>query len=240
MLLLAIESAALVASAALLKDDRIIAQYTLCNKMTHSQTLMPMTASVFESVGERISDIDAIAVSSGPGSFTGLRIGAASALGIAGALEVPLIAVPTLDALAYGLCGSADIICPIMDARREQVYNGIYRCRDDLQIVKQSRALALDELISDLDGFDERVVFLGDAIDVYKDDIKQKMKGDYVFAPYHLRMPSAAAVASLGKIYLDRGQICTAENFSLTYIRKSQAERQREAGVVNKGALPLE
>ncbi|MBR0399151.1 MAG: tRNA (adenosine(37)-N6)-threonylcarbamoyltransferase complex dimerization subunit type 1 TsaB [Eubacterium sp.] len=126
MKILAIDSSGIVATVALLDDDILVAEYTINHKKTHSQTLLPMIDEIIKMAELDLQDLDAVAVAGGPGSFTGLRIGSATAKGLGLALDVPLISVPTLDALAYNLCGSADIVCPMMDARRQQVYTGVY------------------------------------------------------------------------------------------------------------------
>ena len=131
MLLAAIESSGLVASVAFMTEDKLIGEYTTNFKKTHSQTLLPMFVEVVRMTGIRLEDLDAIVVSGGPGSFTGLRIGAATAKGLGLALDKPLISVPTVDALAYNLYGTQQVICPIMDARRQQVYTGLYTFEGD-------------------------------------------------------------------------------------------------------------
>ena len=136
MKILGIESSSLVASIAIVEDDNMLAEYTVNFKKTHSQTLLPMLDEVMRMLRMELQEVDAIAVSGGPGSFTGLRIGAATAKGLGFALQKPLIHVPTLDATAYNLCGSDALICPIMDARRNQVYNGLYYCDRDLKSAK--------------------------------------------------------------------------------------------------------
>ena len=120
--ILGIESSSLVASVAILDGDTITAEYTVNHKKTHSQTLLPMLDEIVRMTEQNLEDLDAIAVSGGPGSFTGLRIGSATAKGLGLALEKPLIHVPTLDAMAYNLYGCGERICPIMDASRGQVY----------------------------------------------------------------------------------------------------------------------
>lgn len=127
MKIVAIDSSGLVASVAVTEDDNLIAEYTTNYKKTHSQTLLPMLDEVKKMIELDLSTLDAIAVSAGPGSFTGLRIGSATAKGLGLALNKPLIGVPTVDALAMNLYGTDQIICPLMDARRSQVYTGIYR-----------------------------------------------------------------------------------------------------------------
>ena len=126
MKLLALDSSGLVASVALVEDDNLIAEYTIQYKKTHSQTLLPMLDEIKKMVELDLSTVDAIAVAAGPGSFTGLRIGSATAKGLALALEKPIVPVPTVDGLAYQLYGTDALVCPIMDARRSQVYTGIY------------------------------------------------------------------------------------------------------------------
>lgn len=130
MLLLAVESSGLVASVALTTEDKLIGEYTTNFKKTHSQTLLPMLDEIVRMTGIPLESVDAIVISGGPGSFTGLRIGAATAKGLGLALNKPLVNVPTVDALAYNLYGTDKIICPIMDARRRQVYTGLYTLRE--------------------------------------------------------------------------------------------------------------
>ncbi len=126
MKILALDSSGLVASVALMEDDNLIAEYTVQYKKTHSQTLLPMLEEIARMVELELSTVDAIAVAAGPGSFTGLRIGSATAKGLAFALNKPIVPVPTVDGLAYQMYGARALVCPIMDARRSQVYTGIY------------------------------------------------------------------------------------------------------------------
>ncbi len=126
MKILALDSSGLVASVAVTEDDVLIAEYTIQYKKTHSQTLLPMLEEVRRMVELAMDQVDAIAVAAGPGSFTGLRIGSATAKGLALALEKPIIPVPTLDGLAWQMYGTDALVCPIMDARRSQVYTGLY------------------------------------------------------------------------------------------------------------------
>ena len=127
MKILALDSSGIVASVAVVEDDTLLAEYTVNYKKTHSQTLLPMLDEIVKMTELELESIDAIAVAAGPGSFTGLRIGSATAKGLGLALKKPLVAVPTVDALAYNLYDAQGLICPIMDARRKQVYTGIYR-----------------------------------------------------------------------------------------------------------------
>ena len=127
MKLLALDSSGLVASAAILHDDELVAEYTVNYKKTHSQTLLPMVDEIVSMTETDLGQVDAIAVAAGPGSFTGLRIGSATAKGLGLALKKDLVPVPTLEGLAYNYYGYPGLICPVMDARRQQVYTGIYR-----------------------------------------------------------------------------------------------------------------
>ena len=149
MRILGIESSSLVASAAIVTDDILTAEYTVNFKKTHSQTLLPMIDEIVTMTETELGSIDAIAVSGGPGSFTGLRIGSATAKGLGLALKKPLIHVPTVDALAYNLWGAKDLVCPIMDAKRNQVYTGIYRMRGGMEAVKAQCAMDMGQLMEE-------------------------------------------------------------------------------------------
>ena len=174
--ILGIESSSLVASVAILDGDTITAEYTVNHKKTHSQTLLPMLDEIVRMTEQNLEDLDAIAVSGGPGSFTGLRIGSATAKGLGLALEKPLIHVPTLDAMAYNLYGCGERICPIMDARRGQVYTGIYRFEDNtFRTLKEDCAIALEELLEELAAAQEPVVFLGDGVPVGREKIAARL-----------------------------------------------------------------
>ncbi len=228
MRILAIESSSLVASVAIVEDGVTLAEYTANFKMTHSQTLLPMIDSMVSLFGIDLATVDAIAVSGGPGSFTGLRIGSATAKGLGLALDKPLIHVPTLDGTAYNLYGAKGLICPIMDARRNQVYTGIYRFEQEFEVVMEQDAMDMGELIEKLNAMGERVIFLGDGVPVHEKRIKESMTVPYDFAPAHMNRQRAASVAVLGAAYFAEGKIETAAEHGPDYLRKSQAERERE------------
>ena len=228
MRILAIESSSLVASVAIVEDGVTLAEYTANFKMTHSQTLLPMIDSMVSLFGIDLSTIDAIAVSGGPGSFTGLRIGSATAKGLGLALDKPLIHVPTLDGTAYNLYGAKGLICPIMDARRNQVYTGIYRFEQEFEVVMDQDAMDMGELIEKLNGMGERVIFLGDGVPVHEKKIRELMTVPFDLAPAHMNRQRAASVAALGAVYFAEGKSETAAEHGPDYLRKSQAERERE------------
>lgn len=228
MRILGIESSSLVASAAVVENEVTLAEYTVNYKKTHSQTLLPMIDEMMRLLDMEPSAVDAIAVSGGPGSFTGLRIGSATAKGLGLALKKPLIHVPTLDAMAYGLFGASGLICPMMDARRQQVYTGIYRFEERFEIVMEQSALAVADLAERLNALGERVIFLGDGVPVYEKPLAETLTVPYCFAPAHVNRQRAASVAALGAVYFAEGKIETAAEHKPDYLRKSQAERERE------------
>ena len=228
MKILALDSSGIVASVAVIEDDILLAEYTVNYKKTHSQTLLPMLDEVVKMTELDLETIDAIAVAAGPGSFTGLRIGSATAKGLGLALKKPLIAVPTVDALAYNLYDVSGLICPIMDARRSQVYTGIYRFEEHkLVAVKQQWASPVTELIEELNKIGEPVTFLGDGVPVFRSMIEEKLQVSYSFAPAHVNKQRAAAVGTLGMIYYKEGRTETAMEHVPEYLRVSQAERER-------------
>lgn len=235
MKLLGIESSSLTASVALVTDGILTGEYTVNFKKTHSQTLLPMLDTVAKMVELDLNSLDAIAVCAGPGSFTGLRIGSATAKGLGLALKKPLLSVPTIDALAYNLYGCAFLVCPILDARRNQVYTGIYDNENGFSVKMEQCAMDLGELLSRLNALGKKVMFLGDGVPVYKVQIEREMKVPFAFAPAHLNRQRAGAVAALGCRYYEEGKLVTAAEHLPEYLRKPQAEREREAGLL-KGA----
>lgn len=241
MRVLGIESSSLVASVALVTDDILTAEYTVDFKKTHSQTLLPMLDEIVRLLELDLSTIDAIAVAGGPGSFTGLRIGAATAKGLGLALKKPLIHVPTVDAMAYNMWGASGLICPIMDARRSQVYTGLYRLEQGMEILMEQCPMDMGELIALLNERGERVVFLGDGVPVYRKRIEEELKAPYAFAPAQMNRQRASCVAALGMEAL-KGcaysgvRVVEAGEFVPDYLRKPQAERQREAELSPEGA----
>lgn len=227
MKILGIDSSSLVASAAIVTDDILTAEYTVNFKKTHSQTLLPMIDEIVTMTETDLNEIDAIAVSGGPGSFTGLRIGSATAKGLGLALKKPLIHVPTVDALAWNLWGAADLVCPIMDAKRNQVYTGIYRMKNGLEALKEQCPMDMRALMEELNSMGEPVIFLGDGVPVYEPVIREMAEIPVSYAPAHMNRQRAAAVASLGAIYCRQGRTETAAEHGPDYLRKSQAERER-------------
>ena len=228
MKILALDSSGLVASVAVAEDENLLAEYTVNYKKTHSQTLLPMLDEISTMIELDLGTIDAIAVAAGPGSFTGLRIGSATAKGLGLALKKPLIGIPTVEGLAYNLYDVPGLICPIMDARRSQVYTGIYRFENHEMItVEDQMAIGINELIEKLNAMDTEVIFLGDGVSVYEKVIGEKLNVPYTFAPVHMSKQRAGAVAALGMKYYKAGKTESATEHQPDYLRVSQAERER-------------
>ncbi len=236
MKILALDSSGLVAGVAVIEDDILLGEYTVNYKKTHSQTLLPMLDEVARMIELDLGTVDAIAVAAGPGSYTGLRIGSATAKGLGFALDKPLIHVPTVDAMACSLWGCADLVCPLMDARREQTYTGLYRLTDhELEILVSQRAVPIGDIVKEVNRFREPVVFLGDGVPVFAEYLEQYCEVPYSFAPAHLNRQRAASVAWLGMQYAKEGRMETAAEHSPDYLRISQAERDRLAREAKTG-----
>ena len=228
MKILAIESSSLVASIALLTDDVRTAEYTVNYKKTHSQTLLPMINDIATMIDLDLKELDAIAVSGGPGSFTGLRIGSATAKGLGLALDTPLINVSTIKAMAYNFFDSDALICPIMVARRSQTYTGVFRNADgDLQVVMDDCAISIEELIDFLNNQGEKVVFTGDGIPVFSEILDDRLTVPHKYAPAGMNRQRASSVAILGAKMFAAGNIQTSDEHVPEYLRVSQAERER-------------
>ena len=237
MKLLAIESSGPAASAAVFEGEKLISERSGPFRVTHSETLMPLISQVLAESGLKPADLDIIAVSGGPGSFTGLRIGSATAKGLGFALNKPLVHVPTLDAMAYNFRNCADMIVPIMDARRAQVYTGIYKFEsEELKILMPGCPMAMDDVIGKLnEGYpDSRVVFLGDGVPIHEERIAAALKCEYSFAEAPNDIQRASSVGALALKLLKEGKITDAAAEAPDYMRPSQAERVR-AGQTGKG-----
>lgn len=227
MNLLAIDSSGLVAGAAVFKDDKMVSEFNVNNGKTHSQTLLPMIEEAVRCAGLTPADVDVIAISKGPGSFTGLRIGSATAKGMGLALGKPLAEVSTLEALAYNLFGSESLVCPIMDARRSEVYTGVYEfVNDDMKCVLDETACPLTELLEKLEKLNRRVIFVGDGVAVYRKTIDEQLKVSHSYAPKHLLEQRAGSVGALGIKLAAEGKLVPAAEHVPTYLRLSQAERE--------------
>ncbi len=242
MKIIAIDSSGLVASVAIVEDDEVIAEYNVQYKKTHSQTLLPMLDELKKMVELDLQTVDAIAIAKGPGSFTGLRIGSATAKGLGLALEIPIIEIPTLDGLACNLYGTDNIVCPIMDARRNQVYTGLYSYREERQSKEQEQrfsytlvpilhqcAASIQEIAEKCNEQQKEIIFLGDGVPVFAGQLKDLMKVPYSFAPAHMNRQRAASFAFLALEKLHKGEVVSAADHAPEYLRLSQAEREKAA-----------
>lgn len=230
MKILGIDSSGLVASVAILENEVLLAEYTTDYKKTHSQTLLPMLDELCKMTELDMSTLDAIAIASGPGSFTGLRIGSATAKGLGLALKKPLIEVPTLEGLAWNLWGTERVVCPLMDARRNQVYAAAYEFRrqgENLQLeaLIPQNPIAVIEMLEKVNGLGREVVFLGDGVPVYLELIREHTKIPYSLAPAGNNRQRAAGIAALGAVYFKEGRVVDAAEHQPEYLRKSQAEQ---------------
>ena len=227
MKLLAIESSGLVASAAIATESTLLAEYTVNFKKTHSQTLLPMVDEIVRMTGLDLKEIDAIAVSAGPGSFTGLRIGSATAKGLGLALDKPIVPVPTTQGIAANLYGTEGIICPLMDARRNQVYTGLYRYnKAGFQIVEDQMAVLVDEIIEKVNAYGEPVTYLGDGVEAFAEILLEKTTVPFSFAPMHCSKQRAGALAMRAVDLFTEGKYENADEHEPDYLRLSQAERE--------------
>ena len=228
MKILAIDSSGLVATVAVVENDNLLGEYTVNYKKTHSQTLLPMLDALASMIELDLETVDAVAAAAGPGSFTGLRIGSATAKGLGLALNIPVIPVPTVDALAYNLWGTADQVCPLMDARRQQAYTGLYEFQDGkLQTILSQCAVGIDGITEKINAGGRPTVFLGDGVPVFAPYIEEHLTVPFRFAPAHCSRQRAACVAALGAVLFEQGKAQPAAEHRPENLRLSQAERER-------------
>ncbi len=234
MKILALDSTALDASVALCEDERLLAEYTIRNGNTHSETLLPMVESILRFFSITPNDIDLFAASEGPGSFTGVRIGAATLKGLAFETQKPCIGVSTLEALARNLDAVNGIVCPVMNARRRQVYTAIFHMENRvLTRLLPDSALALTELDEMLKAYDEPIFLVGDGYEISADALTCPLS----VTPERLRHQSAYSVAQVARDAYLSGTRTTDIEMSPTYLRPSQAERERAERELNTGVI---
>jgi len=223
MKILAIETSTMMGSVAIMDENGLIAEYCLNIKTTHSERLMKTIDAILRDSSLTIKDIEGYAVSIGPGSFTGLRIGLGTVKGLAYVTKKPVAAIPTLDALSYNIPFSKYNICPMLDARKNEVYTSLYRFKENGELLKlvDDSVIRPEILIKDIKG---PTVFLGEGAVIYRDLIKKILGDNARFAPYAQNLPSAANVAELGLKALLSGDKKDPETLVPKYIRKSEAE----------------
>ena len=225
MKILALDSTAEACTAALCDDGRLIAEMTINTGNTHSQTLLPVVEQILKISETTLEEVDAFACSTGPGSFTGVRIGVATVKGIAYGKNKPCVSVSTLDALAYNIRGYNGILCPVMNARRNQVYNALFECKDSkITRLTPDRALSIDELDAELASFDQPIYLSGDGYTITEKGLKNTK---ITFVPERQRLQSGYSVAMCAYDKLANGETLSDAELVPIYLRPSQAERER-------------
>ena len=222
MKLLVIDTSGPVCGTAVMEDEKVLCEYTAQNRNTHSANLMPMIEAALASAGKTAGEIDAIAAVTGPGSFTGVRIGVATAKGLAHGAGIPCIPVDALEALALSAGSFEDVICPIQDARAGQVYGAAFRGGERLT---KDEPLKLEEYIEKILPLGDRFLFLGDGMPVHRERILALMGDKAVFAPGHLcyLRPSAA-----GMLALKSETRTDYLNLQATYLRPPNAQKNKK------------
>ena len=226
MFVLGIETATRVGSVAVVNDDQLVGEYTLNVGLTHSERLLPVVDHLLKSIDVSFSRIDAMAVSLGPGSFTGLRIGVSTIKGLLLAAEKPLVGVPTLDSLAHNYPCSEIIICPMLDARKNEVFTAFYRWETTLALKKLTPDLALSPQKL-LQNITEKVIFLGDGSQVYRSLIEETLGPKAFFVPPHLSHPRAGTIAWLGLEAIKKGKTQGVDQLTPIYVRSPEVERRK-------------
>ncbi|HHV28033.1 MAG TPA: tRNA (adenosine(37)-N6)-threonylcarbamoyltransferase complex dimerization subunit type 1 TsaB [Clostridium sp.] len=229
MKILALDTSALVAAVAVMEDDRLLGEYMLNHRKTHSQQLIAMIKEVLGSLELAPKDIDVFAASTGPGSFTGLRIGVTTIKAMAYATGKPVVSVPTLDAIAYNIPMNSFAICPVMDARNNQVYTALYDWNENAQKrITEYMGIPVSELVELIKGMGKKVIFAGDAAKMHEEYFKKELGDDCVIAPGNLLLQRASSVAHIAYLKAVDNEVESSFDMVPFYLRKSQAEREYE------------
>lgn len=229
MKVLAMDTSAIVATVAVMEDDKLICEIILNHKKTHSQKLMPMVEEALMRSELTLQDIDVFSAAAGPGSFTGLRIGISTIRALAQAMGKKVVGVNTLDGLAFNVPFFPGRICPIMDARREQVYTAVYRWEQGrMERTSEYMGLALEEYLEQLEKEEGPILFLGDGVPVHRDFILQRLGKKAFLAPASCQLQRAASIAALAMERARQGETKDPMELEPFYLRKSQAEREYE------------
>ncbi len=229
MLILAFETSAKAASVALLEEGKLLGESYQNTGLTHSQTLMVMAEDLLRTCGKTVQQVDAVAVAAGPGSFTGIRIGVAAAKGLAWGRQIPCYGVSTLEAMAESLGVWDGYVLPVMDARRNQVYNALFRAdRGKLERCREDRAISLQELAQDIKNLEKPIFLVGDGANLCYNTLKDEIPS-LVLPPEHRMHQRAAGVALAAQQAALRGDSGNAAELVPNYLRLSQAERERLA-----------
>ncbi|WP_416175547.1 tRNA (adenosine(37)-N6)-threonylcarbamoyltransferase complex dimerization subunit type 1 TsaB [Clostridium sp.] len=232
MNILSLDSSTESATCSVISEDKLYGEITFNYKKQHSKVLMPMVDELLKNINMDINSIDGFVVSKGPGSFTGLRIGAALIKGLSQGTGKPFVGVSSLDALAYGLSYTSGVICPIIDALRGNVYTALYRFEKST-LIKTSdyMIISVKELVDKLNKTGDRVCFVGDALKKHKNYISENIQTEHIFAPISLNIVKASSLGELGIKLMKNNIYDDIYNFAPFYLRKSQAEREYEKKV---------
>ena len=225
MKILALDTSSKVACVAILDENNLLGEYYINHKKNHSEKLMPMIENILEDLDIKVEDIDYYAASVGPGSFTGLRIGITTVKCMALATNKRVVAVDTLDGLANNIGYTNNLVCPIIDARNNQVYTAIY---DNGKKIVQDNAISVEELASKLEFLNSKIIFVGDGVLVHKDYLKDKLKDNCVIARQVDVLPKASSIAQVALKKINNNEVLGCEELLPNYLRKSQAEREYE------------
>lgn len=229
MKILSIETSTTAASCAVQSEGKLVTEVFLNHKLHHSVLLFPMLEEVLARAELTMEQIDVIAVSGGPGSFTGLRIGIAAAKGLCLGSGKPFVAISSLDAMAFTTYGFGGIICPMMDALRANVYSALYRWENGKLVkIKDYMALPMDELVEQLAEFTDPILFAGDCIPEHRQLLIEKLGERAVFVPISMTMPRASAIGELAATRAAVGDFDDMDAYAPIYLRKPQAEREYE------------
>lgn len=229
MRVLAVETGTVTASCAVVENGRVLGEMTTSHAKTHSQQLVPMIQCLLEVLDLRSDQFDLFAASTGPGSFTGLRIGIVTMKGMAYAQNKPVCGIPTLDALAYSVNDFNGVICPMIDARNDHVYAAVYRKKDgDFSRVSDYFAGPVSDLAAILEEYSEDVLILGDGASIHHETLEKSVTGHVCQADSALFVPRAACTALLAEKQAQRGNVLNPFELVPFYLRKSQAERMKE------------
>ena len=227
MLILAFETSAKAASVALMDEKRLLGESYQNTGMTHSQTLLVMAEDLLKQCGKTAADVTAVAVAEGPGSFTGVRIGVAAAKGFAWGAEIPCYGISTLEAMAESLAVYSGYVCPVMDARRAQVYNALFRAEGGkLERISPDRAISLAELGQELEKLDGPVFLVGDGSELTYRTLHEQI-GELVLPKEHRMHQRAVGVALLARGKAEAGLAPSGGALTPNYLRLSQAEREK-------------
>lgn len=225
MLILSVDSSATPASVCLY-DDKVLAEYFINTRLTHSQTLVAMIESVLKITGIKAEDIDLFAVNNGPGSFTGVRIGVSAVKGMAYAQDKPCVAVSTLHSMAYNFLTENAVVCACMDARRQQVYTALYKISEGMvEQLCDDRAISIEALVSELRSIGGKVILVGDGAELVYNSCEEL--NNVIMAPSNQRYQRASSVAMIAAEKAIKADTISAAALMPSYLRLSQAERER-------------